>query len=74
VAEFEKGIYTNEPNPEKTSYRNGTKITFFSRWGIFKTLHVHTAEYPRNHWYYAFLNLALTINTMEEVFFRPGAT
>jgi topoisomerase-4 subunit B len=62
VAEFEKGILTNDAPIGKTSDRNGTKITFSPDGGIFKNYHF-IPEYLENQiWYYAFLNAGLTIN------------
>jgi topoisomerase-4 subunit B len=62
VAEFEKGILTNDTPIGKTSDRNGTKITFSPDGGIFKNYHF-IPEYLENQiWYYAFLNAGLTIN------------
>jgi len=62
VAEFEKGILTNDSPIGKTSDRNGTKITFSPDGGIFKNYHF-IPEYLENQiWYYAFLNAGLTIN------------
>jgi topoisomerase IV subunit B len=62
VAEFEKGILTNDIPIGKTSDRNGTKITFSPDGGIFKNYHF-IPEYLENQiWYYAFLNAGLTIN------------
>jgi topoisomerase-4 subunit B len=62
VAEFEKGILTNDAPIGKSSDRNGTKITFSPDGGIFKNYHF-IPEYLENQiWYYAFLNAGLTIN------------
>lgn len=62
VAEFEKGILTNDAHIVKTSDRNGTKITFSPDGVIFKNYRF-IPEYLENQiWNYAFLNAGLTIN------------
>lgn len=62
VAEFERGILTHEELIEKTSERNGTKVTFKPDATIFKNYHF-IPEYLENQiWNYAFLNAGLTIN------------
>lgn len=62
VAEFEKGILTNDSPIGKSSDRNGTKISFSPDGGIFKNYHF-IPEYLENQiWNYAFLNAGLTIN------------
>ena len=62
VAEFEKGILTNDPPIGKTSDRNGTKVTFSPDASIFKNYHF-IPEYLENQiWNYAYLNAGLTIN------------
>jgi len=42
VAEFKKGILTNDAPIGKTSDRNGTKITFSPDGGIFSKTTFHT--------------------------------
>jgi len=62
VAEFEKGILTNDEKIGKSSDRNGTKIVFSPDGSIFKNYHF-IPEYLENQiWNYAFLNAGLTIN------------
>lgn len=62
VAEFEKGILIEDRKLEKTSERNGTKVTFSPDASIFKNYHF-IPEYLENQiWNYAFLNAGLTIN------------
>lgn len=62
VAEFEKGILTNDPPINKTSERNGTKVVFSPDSSIFKNYHF-IPEYLENQiWNYAYLNAGLTIN------------
>ncbi len=62
VAEFEKGILTNDEKIGKSSDRNGTKIVFSPDGSIFKNYHF-IPEYLENQiWNYAYLNAGLTIN------------
>jgi topoisomerase IV subunit B len=62
MAEFEKGILVNDPAVDKTSERNGTRITFSPDASIFKNYHF-IPEYLENQiWNYAYLNAGLTIN------------
>lgn len=69
VAEFEKGILTEDRKIEKTSDRNGTKIIFTPDATVFKNYHF-IPEYLENQiWNYAFLNAGLTINYNGKKFF-----
>jgi topoisomerase-4 subunit B len=62
MAEFEKGVLVNDPEIEKTSERNGTRVTFSPDASIFKNYHF-IPEYLENQiWNYAYLNAGLTIN------------
>jgi topoisomerase-4 subunit B len=62
LAEFDKGILTNDAPISKSSERNGTKITFSPDASIFKNYHF-IPEYLENQvWNYAYLNAGLTIN------------
>jgi len=62
VAEFQKGILTEEKKVEKSSERNGTKVIFSPDATVFKNYHF-IPEYLENQiWNYAFLNAGLTIN------------
>ncbi|MFC5190899.1 DNA topoisomerase IV subunit B [Algoriphagus aquatilis] len=62
MAEFEKGVLVNDPAVEKTSERNGTRVTFSPDASIFKNYHF-IPEYLENQiWNYAYLNAGLTIN------------
>ena len=62
MAEFEKGVLVNDPGIEKTSERNGTRVTFSPDASIFKNYHF-IPEYLENQiWNYAYLNAGLTIN------------
>lgn len=62
MAEFEKGVLVNDPPVDKTSERNGTRVTFSPDASIFKNYHF-IPEYLENQiWNYAYLNAGLTIN------------
>lgn len=72
VAEFEKGILTQESGLDKSSERGGTKITFSPDATIFKNYHF-IPEYLENQiWNYAFLNAGLTINYNGKKFFSEN--
>ncbi|MEN2283037.1 DNA topoisomerase IV subunit B [Algoriphagus sp. SE2] len=69
VAEFEKGILTNDQPIGKSSDRNGTKVIFSPDASIFKNYHF-IPEYLENQiWNYAYLNAGLTINFNGKKFF-----
>lgn len=69
VAEFEKGLLTEDRKIEKSSDRNGTKIIFTPDASVFKNYHF-IPEYLENQiWNYAFLNAGLTINYNGKKFF-----
>ncbi|MDF2157740.1 DNA topoisomerase IV subunit B [Algoriphagus sp. CAU 1675] len=62
TAEFEKGILLSDNKIEKSTERNGTKVTFSPDASIFKNYHF-IPEYLENQiWNYAYLNAGLTIN------------
>jgi len=62
MAEFDKGILTNDAPITKSSERNGTRTTFSPDASIFKNYHF-IPEYLENQiWNYAYLNAGLTIN------------
>ena len=68
-AEFENGILVADKPIEKSSDRNGTKITFSPDPSVFKNYHF-IPEYLENQiWNYAFLNAGLTINYNGKKFF-----
>lgn len=69
MAEFDKGILTNDPPVIKSSERNGTRISFSPDASIFKNYHF-IPEYLENQiWNYAYLNAGLTINFNGKKFF-----
>lgn len=62
IAEFEKGVVTNDAKETSTSERNGTAIQFEPDNTIFKN-YKYIPEFLENQvWNYAFLNAGLTIN------------
>ncbi|EAZ82755.1 DNA topoisomerase IV subunit B [Algoriphagus machipongonensis] len=62
VAEFEKGVLTNDPPVTKSSDRNGTKVVFSPDASIFKNYHFIPDYLENQIWNYAYLNAGLTIN------------
>ncbi len=69
VAFFEKGMLKEDKKIEKTSERNGTRITFSPDASVFKNYHF-IPEYLENQiWNYAFLNAGLIINYNGKKFF-----
>ena len=62
VAEFEKGELVSEQEPQETSQRNGTAVTFLPDDTIFRNYRF-IPEYLENQiWNYVYLNAGLTIN------------
>lgn len=62
VAEFERGVLTNDPKLAKSNDRNGTSIAFEPDDTIFKNYHFIPEYLDNLLWNYAFLNAGLTIN------------
>ena len=62
VAEFERGVLTNEHNETPTDQANGTFVVFYPDETVFRNYHfLH--EYLENQvWNYCFLNAGLQIN------------
>ena len=69
LAEFKKGILTNDPKPSKTSERNGTLVEFAPDETMFKHYHFIPEYLDDLMWNYAFLNAGLTINYNGRKFF-----
>jgi topoisomerase IV subunit B len=69
IAEFEKGILTNEKPVEKTSERNGTRVIFSPDASVFKNYHFIPDYLDNLIWNYAFLNAGLIINFNGKKFF-----
>lgn len=62
IAEFERGVLTNDAKLAQTSDRNGTSIVFEPDDTIFKNYHFIPEYLDNLLWNYAFLNAGLTIN------------
>ena len=62
LAEFKKGILTNDPKMGKSSDRNGTLVEFEPDGSMFKNYHFIFEYLDDLMWNYAFLNAGLTIN------------
>jgi topoisomerase-4 subunit B len=68
VAEFQKGILTNDAKVTSASGRNGTLIAFEPDETVFKNYHFIPGFLEEQMWNYAFLNSGLTINFNGEKF------
>lgn len=62
LAEFKKGVLTNDPKPSKTTEKNGTLVEFAPDETMFKHYHFIPEYLDDLMWNYAFLNAGLTIN------------
>src|SRR3982750_4645802 len=62
MAEFKKGILTNDARLSKSDEKNGTLITFEPDNSVFKNYHFIPEYLEDLMWNYAFLNAGLTIN------------
>jgi len=62
LAEFKRGILTNDPKPSKTAEKNGTLVEFAPDETMFKHYHFIPEYLDDLMWNYAFLNAGLTIN------------
>ncbi|MCC6515966.1 MAG: type IIA DNA topoisomerase subunit B [Chitinophagales bacterium] len=62
VAEFDKGVLTQDHKIAKTTDRNGTKFQFHADNTIFKNFHFVIEFIEEQLWNYAYLNAGLTIN------------
>lgn len=62
LAEFKKGVLTNDPKQAKSTERNGTLVEFEPDNTMFKNYHFIPEYLEDLMWNYAFLNAGLTIN------------
>lgn len=69
VAEFKKGILTNDAKLAKSNERNGTFIVFEPDSSMFKNYHFIPEYLDDLMWNYAFLNAGLTINYNGQKFY-----
>ncbi|SMG11788.1 topoisomerase-4 subunit B [Marivirga sericea] len=68
VAEFQKGVISNDSKVASSSGRNGTLIAFEPDETVFKNYHYIPGFLEEQMWNYAFLNAGLTINFNGEKF------
>ncbi len=69
LAEFRKGILTNDPRQSKSGEKNGTLVEFEPDNTMFKHYHFIPEYLEDLMWNYAFLNAGLTINFNGKKFF-----
>ncbi|HCW08807.1 MAG TPA: DNA topoisomerase IV [Cytophagales bacterium] len=62
LAEFKKGVLTNDPKQSKSDEKNGTLVEFEPDNTMFKHYHFIPEYLDDLMWNYAFLNAGLTIN------------
>ena len=62
LAEFKKGVLTNDPKQSKSDEKNGTLVEFEPDDTMFKHYHFIPEYLDDLMWNYAFLNAGLTIN------------
>jgi topoisomerase IV subunit B len=62
LAEFKKGVLTNDPRIGKSKEKNGTLVEFEPDNSMFKNYHFIPEYLEDLMWNYAFLNAGLTIN------------
>jgi topoisomerase-4 subunit B len=62
LAEFKKGVLTNDPRAGKSDEKNGTLVEFEPDNSMFKHYHFIPEYLDDLMWNYAFLNAGLTIN------------
>lgn len=69
IAEFKKGVITNDARLAKSDDKNGTQIVFEPDNSVFKNYHFIPEYLEDLMWNYAFLNAGLIINYNEKKFF-----
>lgn len=69
VAEFERGIITNDQKINKTEERDGTEVIFQPDLSIFKNFKYRIDYLNSQLWNYAFLNAGLKIHFNGQVFY-----
>jgi topoisomerase-4 subunit B len=72
IAEFSKGELTNDPGPEGSPKRKGTKVSFIPDEEIFKNYKYRTEYVAKMLKNYVYLNLGLTIDFNGEKFFSEN--
>lgn len=69
LAEFKKGVLTNDAREAKTTEKNGTLVEFEPDNSMFKHYHFIPEYLDDLMWNYAFLNAGLTINYNDRKFY-----
>jgi topoisomerase-4 subunit B len=69
LAEFKKGVLTNDPRASKSNEKNGTLVEFEPDNSMFKNYHFIPEYLDDLMWNYAFLNAGLTINYNNRKFY-----
>jgi topoisomerase IV subunit B len=69
LAEFKKGVLTNDPRAGKSAEKNGTLVEFEPDNSMFKNYHFIPEYLDDLMWNYAFLNAGLTINYNNRKFY-----
>jgi topoisomerase IV subunit B len=69
LAEFKKGVLTNDPRVGKSDEKNGTLVEFEPDNTMFKNYHFIPEYLDDLMWNYAFLNAGLTINCNGKKFY-----
>ena len=72
IAEFSKGELTNDPGPEESPKRKGTKVSFIPDEEIFKNYKYRSEYVAKMLKNYVYLNLGLTIDFNGEKFFSEN--
>jgi topoisomerase-4 subunit B len=72
IAEFSQGELTNDPGPEASPKRKGTKVSFIPDEEIFKNYKYRTEYVAKMLKNYVYLNLGLTIDFNGEKFFSEN--
>ncbi len=69
LAEFKKGVLTNDPRAGKSDEKNGTLVEFEPDNSMFKNYHFIPEYLDDLMWNYAFLNAGLTVNYNNRKFY-----
>ncbi len=72
IAEFSQGELTNDPGPEESPKRKGTKVSFIPDEEIFKNYKYRSEYVAKMLKNYVYLNLGLTIDFNGEKFFSEN--
>ena len=72
LAEFERGIITNDSRPKKSDEKEGTLISFEPDGSVFKKFTFRPQFLENQIWNYAFLNTGLTIKLNGKKYFSEN--